>query len=175
MTRLHFSAHHPWRRARASDLRLPSLSSRGRWTQPEPLKLRVGFILIGLGLALNAVTLLDMTSAGADGASMLSFFAGARIGLGGLWLLFASGQRLFRRLRGESKRCGCCRFYAVESGLSVIGRCQADPSRHAVTRADSCSRFCFSERAMVCDRLAQHPRMLQQLHLIGSSDAAHQP
>lgn len=162
MTRLHFFTH-------------PSLSSRGRWNQPEPVKLRAGFILIGLGLVLSAGTLLESASAGADGASMLALFADVLFVLGGLWLLFAFGQRLVDRLRGEKKRCGCCRFYAVESGLYVIGRCQADPSRHAVTRADSCSRFCFSERAMVCDRIAQHPRMLQQLHLIGSSDAAHHP
>jgi hypothetical protein len=170
MTRLHLFTHHP--RRRASDLRL---SSRGRWNQPEPMKLRAGFILIGLGLALSVFTLLESTSAGADGASMLVLFASALFVFGGIWLLFALGQRLVGRLRGERKRCGCCRFYAVERGLYVIGRCQASPSGRAVTRADSCSRFCFSERAMVCDRLAQHPRMLQQLHLIGSSDAANQP
>ncbi|HEY7347567.1 MAG TPA: hypothetical protein VH599_04555 [Ktedonobacterales bacterium] len=172
MTGWRFLKHSPQRRA--SD-RLPRyLPSKGRWNAPEPVNLRTNLIIIGFGLALGAGYILELISGRSSEAGLFFLLASALLGLGGFSLFFALGRRLASRLRGVKKHCGCCRFYEVRSGLYVIGRCQADPSRNMVTCADGCRSFRFSERAMVRERLAQHPRILKQLQIICASDATKQ-
>jgi hypothetical protein len=150
------------------------LPTKGRWNEPEPVNLRTGLLMIGLGLALGVGFLLESSDAATVEAGMLFLLASALLFLGGISLLFVLGRQLATRLRSIKKHCGCCRFYSAQSGLYMIGRCLADPSRQTVSRAATCPSFCFSERAMVCDRLAQHTRMLRQLQVIGARDAANQ-
>jgi hypothetical protein len=161
-------------RRRAAEPRSPSPPTRGRWNQPEPLHLRAGLMMLGLGFVLGLGFLAESLYAGRGEAGLLFVLASAFLFLGSLLLLLALGQRVAERRRGMKKRCGCCRFFEVPSGLYVLGRCQADPSRHMVSRADSCPSFFFSERAMVRDHLGQHPRILKQLHLIGADEATNQ-
>jgi hypothetical protein len=173
MTGLHLFNRHP--APRASLHRPRSLSPRGRWTAPEPLRLRAASLVIGLALVLGLVFLLEYSFAEQGTSPLLFILASALLLLGSGLLLFSLGQRIASKLRGTQKRCGCCRFFEVQSGLHVLGRCQADPSRGMVSCADSCPAFFFSERAMVRSRLAQHPRILQQLQIIGSSDVEQRP
>ncbi|HEU5370491.1 MAG TPA: hypothetical protein VFU69_18610 [Ktedonobacterales bacterium] len=168
MTRLHLFHHHPAPRASAHRPRY--LPTRGRWTAPEPLHLRAASLMLGLALVLGLGFLLEDTFAERSASPLLFLFACALLLLGCALLLFSLGQRAASTLRGTRKRCGCCRFFEVQSGLHVLGRCQADPSRGTVSCADSCPSFFFSERAMVRSHLAQHPRILQQLQIIRSSD-----
>jgi hypothetical protein len=168
MTGLHLFKRHP--APRASAHRPRGLSTRGRRAAPEPLNLRASGILIALALVLGLGFLLEYSFAERSASPLLFFLASALFCLGSILLLFTLGRRVVSKFRGTRKRCGCCRFFEVQSGLHVIGRCQADPSRGTISCADSCPSFFFSERAMVRERLAQHPRILQQLQLIGSND-----
>ncbi len=173
MTRLHLFNRHPALRASAHRPRY--LPTRGCWTSPEPLPLRAASLTLGLALVLGLGFLLEYTFAGRSVSPLLLLLASALLLLGCGLLLFSLGQRAASKLRPTRKRCGCCRFFEVQSGLHVLGRCQADPSRGTVSCADSCPTFFFSERAMVRSHLAQHPRILQQLHIIGSSDVKQRP
>jgi hypothetical protein len=169
MTGLHLFKRHP--APRASAYRPGDLLIRSRWAAaPDPLNLRASGIVIALALVLGLGFLLEYSFAALGASPLLLFFASALFFFGGFLLLFTLGQWIVSKLRGARKHCGCCRFFEVQSGLHIIGRCQADPSRGTVSCADSCPSFFFSERAMVRERLAQHPRILQQLHIIGSSD-----
>ncbi len=174
MTRLHLLKRRPQRRVRAADRRPRYLPTKGRWNEPEPVNLRTGLIMMGLGLVLGLAFLWESITTGAGEGGALFLFACGLLFLGGITLLFALGQKLARRLRSIKKHCGCCRFYEVQSSFYVVGHCQADPSRHMVSRTDTCPSFCFSERAMVRDRLALRPGVLRQLQIIRTSDVSNQ-
>jgi hypothetical protein len=150
----------------------PRQSSCRSWHKPEPPDLRGGLIVVGLGAVLGLGYLLQSLS-GHEGEGVFVFlFACVLLLVGSLLLLVAVGQHLASRFSGIKKRCGCCRFFEVPSGLYVIGRCQANPSRTLVTRSDVCPSFFFSERALARDRLGQQPGVLRQLHIRPTSDTA---
>jgi hypothetical protein len=163
MTGLHLLKRHFQKRASA---RLPRyLATTGYGSAPEPMDLCAGLILIGLGLVLAVGFILVYISADPGDAILLLFFSSGLLILGSISLLLSLWQRLASRLKRIEKHCGCCRFYQVQSGPYVIGFCQADPSRRAVFRSESCSAFCFSERALVRERLAQHPVLLRRIQV----------
>jgi hypothetical protein len=170
MTALHFfkrpSEHS------AADQRAPALAAYSRWDEPEPIQPRVGFVLLGLGSILGLGYLLELAFAERDEAGLLLIFATGLLFSGSVWLLVALGQKIASRFRGVKKRCGCCHFFEVPSGLYVIGRCRVNASGQMVTRTDGCSSFRFSERAMARDRLGQHPGALKQLQITRTSEVS---
>jgi hypothetical protein len=159
---------------RAADHSSPALAAYSRWDEPESIQPRVGFLLLGLGSVLGLGYLLELLFAERDDAGLLLIFAAGLLFAGSVWLLVALGQKIASRFRGIKKRCSCCHFFEVPSGLYVIGRCGANPSRRMVTRTDGCSSFCFSERAMARDRLGQHPGVLKQLQIIRTNEVSNQ-
>lgn len=169
MTRLNPFERHSQRQASHQCPRHHSLRS---WHKPEPPNLRGGLIVLGLGMVLGLGYLLQTIYAQEEEAVFVFLFACALLLLGGLLLLVAIGQHVASRLSGIKKHCGCCRFFEVPSGLYVIGRCQANPSRSLVSRSDVCPSFFFSERALARDRLGQQPGVLKQLRVRYTSDAA---
>lgn len=169
MTRLNPFGRHSQQQASHQRPRHHSLRS---WHKPEPPDLRGGLIVLGLGMVLGLGYLLQAISGHAGEAVFVLLFACALFLLGGLLLLVAIGQHVASRFSGMKKRCGCCRFFEVPSGLYVVGRCQADPSRSLVSRFDVCPSFFFSERALARDRLGQQPGVLKQLQIRYTSDAA---
>ncbi len=171
MTRQNLSRHPSLRQASAQRPRQQLLRS---WHKPEPPDLRGGLIVLGLGMILGLGYLLQALYASKDEAVLIFLFASALVLLGSLLLLVAIGQHVVSRLSGLKKRCGCCRFFEVSSGLSVIGRCQANPSRSLVSRSDVCPLFFFSERALARDRLGQQPGVLKQMCIRCTSDATNQ-
>jgi hypothetical protein len=172
MTALHLFKRPP--EGTAADPGSPALAAYSRWDEPEPIQPRVGFLLLGLGTVLGLAYLLELFFAERDDAGLLLIYAAALLFAGSAWLLVALGQKIASRFRGVKKRCGCCHFFEVPGGLYVIGRCQVNPSRRMVTRTDGCSSFCFSERAMVRDRLGQHPGVIKQPQIIRTSDISNQ-
>ena len=157
---------------RAADQQQRTLLTGEYRNKPEPPDLRAGALVMGLGLLLGLGFLLQAISTEANGAALVFLFACAFVFLGSFLLLVALGQHLASRLSGVKKQCGSCRHFAVPSGLYVIGHCQADPSRRMVSRIDACSSYCFSERALVRDRLGQQPGVLKQLRITHLSDTA---
>ncbi len=170
MTVPHLRKHYPGRRA--ADRRPRYLLTKGCWNEPEPVNLRKGLLMVSLGLVLNGVFVLESSATGTGEGVVLLLFASSLLFLGCISLLLELGQKLVTRLRSIKKHCGCCCFYEAQDNLYAIGRCQADPSRHVVSRSDTCPSFCFSERAMVRERLARRPHVLKQLQVVRISDVA---
>lgn len=170
MTGLHLFKRHS--QFRASEQRPCYLPVRRQQDKLDPPDLRAGCILIGLGVVLGLGYLLRSVYTPEGDMTFLFLFTSGFLFFGGLLLLFALGQYIVSKLSGPKKRCGCCRFFEVSSCFYVVGRCQADPSRHLVSRSDACPSFFFSERAMARDRLGHQPGALRQLQVIRASDAA---
>ena len=143
--------------------------------KPEPPDLRAGAFVIGLALVLGLGVLFQAFSRELGGVAFMFLFACEFFCLGSFLLLLAVGRHVANRLSGVKKHCGSCRHFDVPSGLYVIGHCQADPARRMVSRIDVCPSYCFSERALVRDRLGQQPGVLKQIRITHLSDTAHRP
>ncbi|HEY7123460.1 MAG TPA: hypothetical protein VH540_05875 [Ktedonobacterales bacterium] len=169
MTPAHIPLPHPSRRATAHRPRY--LPTKGCWTEPEPVSFRRGLVLIFLGVAASLSFFFWGGAAdGSNPASLLVVLGGAFCTIGTAMLCCTAGGNLARRITRIKKHCGCCRFYQAAPGDYAQGRCQADPSSALVRRTDGCPSFCHSPRAMVRDRLSQHPEMLAQLRVIQPSE-----
>jgi hypothetical protein len=140
--------------------------------KPEPPDLRAGVFVMGLALVLGLGVLFQVLSTESGGVAFMFLFACEFFCLGSFLLLLAVGRHVANRLGGVKKHCGSCRHFAVPSGLYVIGHCQADPTRRMVSRVDVCPTYCFSERALVRDRLGQQPGALKQIRITRLSDTA---
>lgn len=151
------------------------LSTNSRREESEPIQPCVGLIAFGLGGVLALGALLELIFAGQGDTALLMLLACPLLLFGSAQMLFVLGQHIVsRRKRMKENRCGYCQFFEVPIGLYVVGRCQADPARHLVSRTDSCSSFCFSERAMVRDHLGQHSGVLKQLRITRTIDVSNQ-
>ncbi len=160
---------HPSRRAMAHRPRY--LPTKGCWSEPEPVSFRRGLVLILLGVAAgSSFFAFGGVADGSNPASLLVVLGGAFALIGVIMLCCTAGGRLARRISRIKKHCGCCRFYQAGPGSYAQGRCQADPNGALVHRTDGCPSFCHSPRAMVRDRLSQHPEMLAQLRVIPPSE-----
>lgn len=61
----------------------------------------------------------------------------------------------------SNQRCGRCKFYIPSSTDYGRGVCHVERPQRAVTSENGCSRFVFSERAMVRERLNEAPHVLK--------------
>jgi hypothetical protein len=169
MTPAHIPLPHPSRRATAHRSRY--LPTKGCWTEPEPVSFRRGLVLILLGVTTGgSFFVFGGVDDGSSPASLLVLLGGALLLIGITMLGCTAGGRLARRITRIKKHCGCCRFYQAGPGSYTQGRCQSDPNNALVQRADGCPSFTHSPRAMVRDRLSQHPEVLAQLRVIQPSE-----
>jgi hypothetical protein len=114
-----------------------------------------------LGLALLTIAILMMVFvSGWIGGALLILAAPFSL-IGVLLLLIEAGDRLSRHLH-RTHHCGTCRYYRAEADGYDRGLCLADPREAIVSRTYWCPYYTYSERAMVRDKLAQHPEKLRQ-------------
>lgn len=137
-------------------------ATRGRWHEPDPTGVRTGSLMAGIGMVFLTGFMLAALGANASSAMLLLLLGSPFLLFGGLLLLFAFGGKTLRRLRRIKQHCGRCRFYQALEGQYALGRCGADPHHAFVQRTDGCPFFRYSERALVRDRFAQHPKALQR-------------
>ncbi len=144
--------------------RLRYQATLGQWNTPDPIGLRTGLALTGIGLSLLVGSVLLALVTGLGYAGFLFLFLGSPFLIyGSMLILIDAVERAARRLRRVKSHCGRCRFYAPLEGQYGLGRCLAAPSDDLVHRTDSCPFFSYSERAMVRDRFAQRAESLERL------------
>ena len=131
----------------------------------EPGGLTTAIFMTSLG----AMFLLGFTLAIINGATLaaspLLLFGSSLFLFGAILLIFIVCERAAKRVIRSKKHCGCCHFYQPQDEVYDVGLCQTDPREGFVQRTHSCPYFRLSERAMVRDRLAQKPEMLQQIRI----------
>lgn len=145
--------------------RLRYLPTQGRWDEPETAGLRAGVKLSVVGLILLAGFGLTILFNISDYVMPLFLPGSALLTMGAILLLHALGRSIFSSIRRVKQHCGRCQFYQAQRGFYAVGRCGAAPGEPSVRRTDTCPSFCYSERAMVRERLAQRPDILKQMHI----------
>ncbi len=141
-------------------------SAPERWHEMEPGSLPVAMMLTSIGAAFLLGFILAILNGAAISASPLLLFGCSTFLFGVVLLLLALGEQVAQRLIRTKKHCGCCAFYQPHDEEYDVGLCRADPREGYVQRTYKCPYFCFSERAMVRDRLAQRPELLKQLRML---------
>jgi hypothetical protein len=160
-----YAKQQPSQRQAQPARRLRYLPTQGRWNEPETAGLQAGVKLTCVGLALLAGFGLTMLFNAGDYAMPFFLPGSALLLTGTILLLLALGRSITSQIRRVRQHCGRCRFYQPERGCYALGRCGTAPGEPFVRRADTCPSFCYSQRAMVRERLAQRPDMLKQIRI----------
>jgi len=135
--------------------RVPALSEvPNTW-----LGMAVASSVLGLSLLTMSVVAIVFISGWLGGALLVLATPFSLIGV--LLLIIEACDRLSRRLH-RAHHCGSCRYYQAPMESYDRGLCLADPREVFVQRTYWCPYYIYSERAMVRDRLAQHPEKLRQ-------------
>lgn len=131
----------------------------------EPGGLTTAIFMTSLGVAFLLGFSLAIINGATLYASPLLLFGSSLFLFGVILLIFIMCEKTAKRMIRAKKHCGCCYFYQPQDEVYDVGLCQADPREGFVQRTHSCPYFRHSERAMVRDRLAQKPEMLQQIRI----------
>lgn len=135
-------------------------------TGHDPGGMSVALVMTSSGTVLMLGFILALLNGGSVYASPLLLFGGSLSTFGIALLAIVLGEKIAKRLTSKKKHCGCCVFYQPQDEVYDVGLCQTDPREGFVQRTHSCPYFRYSERAMVRDRLAQRPEMLQHIRVI---------
>lgn len=144
--------------------RLRYQPARGRWNTPDSFMRGPGLVMAGIGLALLAGFVWTSFANGDPADGLLVLVGCPLLIFGGILVLIACVESIWRRLRRIQNHCGRCRFYQALDGQYALGRCRADPRQAIVRRTGACPFFDYSERAMVRDRFAQRAESTARSH-----------
>ncbi len=157
MAVLHFHQRHQNRHRHAH--RSPLRAMPSAWNRPDNFGLATGITLTGIGMALLAGFAVTLFANTAALGFFFFFFSCPFLVFGGLLVLLACVESMFRRLKRIQSHCGRCRFYRALDAGYTLGHCRVDPLQRVVQRTAGCRFFEYSERAMVRDRFAQQEKI----------------
>jgi hypothetical protein len=160
--------HHPKNRSQSRKYTWwYSYAERHWWDKQNPKGTIKACIMTTVGMLLIPVFIITVAINGNTVfSSFLLLCSCALILFGGIVLLFDLADWVAKRFIGSRKYCGCCVSYKPQQEDYSVGQCLAAHSKGDIKRNHFCPYFCYSERAMVRDRLWQNRYARERLRSI---------